>query len=218
MPYTSAQDPSVTSETHSANVKRRSWRRALRSWRLWTALGLMLALVAGYVWATGRHIAVQERDERIAQLIEATAALSSKLDRVTAERDEIRANQSEVESAAQQREDAAIQREETLDQREARLKKRERAVKRREKAVSQQERIQARNTITEGTWAVGVDVQPGTYRTREPVSGDCYWMITSDANGDDIVANDIVTGGRLTVTLSGGQYFTSERCGDWIKV
>lgn len=45
-----------------------------------------------------------------------------------------------------------------------------------------------------------------------------YWEIDSDANGDHIVANDIVTGGRPTVTLKNGQFFKTARCGDWIKV
>lgn len=38
----------------------------------------------------------------------------------------------------------------------------------------------AKNTIAEGDWAVGVDIQPGTYRTKEPVSDDCYWASFSD--------------------------------------
>jgi hypothetical protein len=59
---------------------------------------------------------------------------------------------------------------------------------------------------------------PQTYRAKDPVSGTCYWEINSDANGKNIVANDIVTGGRPTVTLSSGQYFTTKRCGDWAKV
>jgi hypothetical protein len=114
------------------------------------------------------------------------------------------------------REDAAKKREDDLAQREAAAKKREDDVKAREDAVAQQEKVQARNTITEGDWAVGLDIQPGTYRTKEAVS-DCYWVIHSDGNGRDIIANHIVTGGRPTVTLKNGQFFTSHRCGDWIK-
>jgi hypothetical protein len=62
-----------------------------------------------------------------------------------------------------------------------------------------------RNTIGEGDWVVGVDVQAGTYRTTEAVSGDRYWEINSDANCDKFVANDIVTNGRPTTpAMSGG--------------
>ncbi len=72
-----------------------------------------------------------------------------------------------------------------------------------------------RNTISGGTWAVGSDVRPGTYRAKKPVAASCYWEITSDANGNDIVANDIPGGGRPTVTLSEGQYFSTNGCGEW---
>lgn len=130
---------------------------------------------------------------------------------MTGERDSLEANRKAVQDAAKKREDAAKKREDEV-------KKREDTVKQREDAVTQQEQIQAQNTIAEGTWAVGVDIQPGTYRTKEAVSGTCYWEINSDPNGSDIVENDIVSGGRPTVTLKGGQFFKTSRCGEWIRV
>ncbi len=69
-------------------------------------------------------------------------------------------------------------------------------------------------TIDEGDWTVGVDIKPGTYRTTEPVSGDCYWGIyRAGSNQSDIIDNAIVTGGRPTVTLKKGQEFTNNGCG-----
>ncbi|GAA1026624.1 hypothetical protein GCM10009557_04990 [Virgisporangium ochraceum] len=71
-------------------------------------------------------------------------------------------------------------------------------------------------TIEEGTYSVGVDIQPGTYRAIGAGS-DCYWSITkSGSNGSDIIENHI-GGGNLTVTLKAGQDFTSQRCGTWSK-
>lgn len=73
--------------------------------------------------------------------------------------------------------------------------------------------------IKEGIWTVGRDIEPGTYTTAKEVLGDCYWSITkSGTNGGDIIENDIVNGGRPTVTLSEGQDFTTSRCGGWTKV
>lgn len=90
------------------------------------------------------------------------------------------------------------------------------AVKAREDAVSGAEEEKAANTIAEGTWTVGVDVEPGAYRTTENVGSKCYWGIyTSGTNGEDIQANDIPGGGRPTVTLSEGQDFETARCGSW---
>lgn len=78
---------------------------------------------------------------------------------------------------------------------------------------------EAKPTIEEGVWTVGVDVPPGTYRVTAPVDDGCYWAITkSGSNGENIIANDIVSGGRPTVTLKKGQDFESARCGTWEKV
>jgi hypothetical protein len=89
----------------------------------------------------------------------------------------------------------------------------------REAAVTATEQQIAANTITEGMWTVGIDIEPGTYRTTEAVSsGSCYWGIyRSGTNGGDIIENDIVNGGFPTVTLSEGQDFSTQRCGSWVK-
>jgi hypothetical protein len=85
-------------------------------------------------------------------------------------------------------------------------------------SLSSQARAIQQNTITEGVWVVGTDVQPGHYRTTAAVSGGCYWMITkSGTNGSDIIQNGLPTGGYPTVTLSAGQDFTTQDCGSWVK-
>ena len=211
----------TTVEPTNVEVVQGRLRRALRSWRFWVGATLVAGLVAGwglnvYNYALSERNAasvaglVEDKDsltEELAAASNARESLHDQLDSVTAERDQLAADEATLDertSAVKQREDA--------------VKGRENSVKRRENAVTKQERTIARNTIGEGDWAVGVDVQPGTYRTTDAVSGDCYWEINSDANGDNIVANDIVTGGRPTVTLANGQYFSSNRCGDWRKV
>lgn len=74
------------------------------------------------------------------------------------------------------------------------------------------------DTIPEGTWTVGKDVQPGTYRAAQAVGKDCFWRIVkSGTNGADIVAADIPAGGRPSVTLEVGQDFVSNSCGTWVK-
>lgn len=100
----------------------------------------------------------------------------------------------------------------------ASLQARESAVAAREAAVSATEQKIAANTITEGTWVVGTDIEPGIYRTKDSVTGTCYWAILrSGTNGGDIVENDIVKGGYPQVTLSAGQDFKTSRCGSWVK-
>lgn len=64
---------------------------------------------------------------------------------------------------------------------------------------------------------VGSDIPEGTYRTNEKVSGLCYWKKSKDAEGQNIIANDIPQGGRPQVTLTKGQWFQSSGCPTWIK-
>lgn len=71
------------------------------------------------------------------------------------------------------------------------------------------------SSMGEGVYEVGTDIKPGRYRTNDAVS-NCYWEITkSGSNGQDIIANDNVSGGRPSVTIKRGQEFKSNRCGEW---
>ncbi len=63
-------------------------------------------------------------------------------------------------------------------------------------------------TIAEGTWLVGSDIAPGTYRTQTEGDGifdSCYWARLSDLSGelDAIIANENVSGqGLVTIEAS----------------
>lgn len=70
-------------------------------------------------------------------------------------------------------------------------------------------------------WTVGVDIPVGTYKVIEPIKGDelCYWSITrTGTNGNDIVSNDLPSGGRPQVVLKKGQDFSTQGCGTWQKI
>jgi len=71
------------------------------------------------------------------------------------------------------------------------------------------------DTIEVGVWTVNRDIKAGKYRLTEAATDTCYWGIyKAGSNQRDIIANDIVTGGRPTVTLKKGQEFESG-CGTW---
>jgi hypothetical protein len=117
----------------------------------------------------------------------------------------------EAQNAASEAQDAAAQRAAELDERE-------RAVKTREDAVTATEERIAATSIGTGIWTVGVDVEPGTYRTSEAITGYCYWAIyKSGTSGADIIENDGPEGGFPTVTLSAGQDFENSDCGTFVK-
>lgn len=123
-----------------------------------------------------------------------------------------------LDAGIRQREAAVKSSEASVAAADAKVKTAEAAVKQREEAVRAAEQQKAANTVREGTWTVGVDIEPGTYRTTSEVLSSCYWGIyRTGSNGADIIDNDIVSGGRPSVTLSPGQDFKTSRCGTWTK-
>lgn len=196
-----------------------------RMWRPWIIVVGVVAIVMGWGLAIYNLEISRGNTQSVATLRSANTELNSQLDEITRQRDLLRDGQADAKTAAQKLENAAAahetdvkKREDAVKLREDDVKKREDDVQGREDAVTGQEKVKAENSIDEGTWSVGVDVQPGTYRAKDTVSDFCYWEITSDANGDHIVANDIVSGGRPTVTLKKGQFFKTHDCGTWAKV
>ena len=70
----------------------------------------------------------------------------------------------------------------------------------------------------DGTYQVGTDIQPGTYRTREGSSG-CYYERLSGFSGefDDILANGNADAPAIIAIKPTDAGFTSQDCGTWTK-
>ncbi|MDH6513724.1 hypothetical protein M2163_009304 [Streptomyces sp. SAI-135] len=74
----------------------------------------------------------------------------------------------------------------------------------------------------DGTYVVGSDIKPGTYRSEGPQGGlvtSCYWARLSSTSGEakDIIAND-ATSGQATVTIAAtDKAFTTTGCKAWKK-
>jgi hypothetical protein len=71
------------------------------------------------------------------------------------------------------------------------------------------------SVFADGTWEVGSDIAPGTYRAKG--GGGCYWAILNgppSGNSDNIEENGGFTA-NVVVTLSEGQWFETNECGDW---
>ncbi|MFJ8430576.1 hypothetical protein ACIQ9P_04645 [Kitasatospora sp. NPDC094019] len=73
-----------------------------------------------------------------------------------------------------------------------------------------------------GTYLVGTDVQPGTYKTAGPSdsTGLCYWERSSGTSGDagSIIANDALTGQGVVTIKKSDALFKSQGCQKWTKV
>lgn len=145
-------------------------------------------------------------------------ALSSEKEAVQSELSKLQTRYTTLDAGIKSREAKIQTREDAVTKADAAVKTADAAVKKREEAITAAEKTKAANTIKEGTWTVGVDLEPGTYRANTDVVSGCYWGIyRTGSNGSDIVDNDIVTGGRPSVTLSAGQDFKTSRCGTWSK-
>jgi hypothetical protein len=70
----------------------------------------------------------------------------------------------------------------------------------------------------DGTFVVGKDIQPGTYRTREASPG-CYYARLKGFGGtvDDIIANDNTDYPAIVTISRTDKGFESENCGTWTK-
>ncbi|WP_142120321.1 hypothetical protein [Arthrobacter sp. SLBN-122] len=175
----------------------------------WAATAAILFLIGGTVLGTTLPDPKKSKE---------FVALQSEKDGVSADLSKLQSRYNTLNSSISGRETTISTKESAITVRESAVKAAEENVKKREEAVTAAEKTKAANTIREGTWTVGRDVEPGTYRTTSDVSGSCYWGIyRTGSNGSDIVDNDIVTGGRPSVTLSAGQDFKSSRCGSWVK-
>ena len=72
------------------------------------------------------------------------------------------------------------------------------------------------NEFGDGTFVVGEDIEPRTYRARVPSPG-CYWARLSGFGGyaGDVIANE-ATGAPTVVTISASDSgFYSDMCGTW---
>ncbi len=74
-----------------------------------------------------------------------------------------------------------------------------------------------RNKIDgDGVYAIGTDKNPGRYKTTGSPTG-CYWQISPDPNGSDIIENDFGDGVAYA-QVSPGQFFQTKGCGSWDRV
>lgn len=146
------------------------------------------------------------------------ADIEAQLEAANAQTDRFRDQVNDARADAAEAEQVLARAETELARRENELAEAEAAVAEREAAVNSAEERVAATSIQEGTWVVGRDIEPGTYRTANVVGSTCYWGIyRSGTNGDDIIENDIPGGGYPTVTLREGQDFQTRRCGTWIQ-
>jgi hypothetical protein len=73
---------------------------------------------------------------------------------------------------------------------------------------------------TDGTYRVGTDIVPGTYRSAGPSpegESDCYWARLSSLNSTHIIDSNISTGPQVVMILPSDRAFLTRSCQTWQK-
>lgn len=196
----------VAPSTPSHNPKPKWYRR---TWVL-VALGLLLGIGFGAAGSSTDVTTTAEYKDQVSKVEDAESALAEAEAELESTQDEL----ATVAGDLPAREEAVTQAEEALDVREVEVQTAEKAVEEREKAVGATETRIANNTVPgDGIFRVGTDIKAGTYRTAG--APDCYYGVNGDANGDNIISNNI-TSGPAVVQVSPGQFFETSSCAEWV--
>ena len=67
-----------------------------------------------------------------------------------------------------------------------------------------------------GTFIVGGDIVPGTYRSTGKYG--CYWARLRSFDTNDIIDNNVSDGPQVVQILPGDKAFLTRNCGDWHKI
>ncbi|MDR7166126.1 hypothetical protein J2X12_004180 [Pseudarthrobacter oxydans] len=187
-----------------------------RKRRIFAAVGIV-TLLAGSM-AIGTTLPDPKSSDAYATLAAEKASVESERDAAESSYASMKSKYDTLQNGITARETKVSSREAEVGKADAAVKTAEAAVKVREEAVTGAERTKAANTVGDGTWTVGTDIEPGTYRAAADVGSSCYWGIyATGSNGSNIIDNDLPGGGRPSVALNSGQDFKSSRCGKWEK-
>jgi hypothetical protein len=73
---------------------------------------------------------------------------------------------------------------------------------------------------TDGTYRVGTDIVPGTYRSAGPSTegaSDCYWARLNSLNETHIIDSNISTGPQVVMIQPSDTAFLTHSCQSWKK-
>jgi hypothetical protein len=204
--------PVATPASETPEKQPKTWKRSKAIIAL-VATGCV-CLGLGGMSSNGKADEAEKRaDEAEAALAmaegDATAAEAQ-----TEARDEAEAIVAEGQAANDARSAELDTRNADLDAREAAVAQRETDIAARETAVGAAEAARDANSFGDGVYAVGTDIQPGTYHTDG--SRDLCYYATLGADGSDILDNNIVDGGPATVVIN-SPFFESNGCGTWTR-
>lgn len=196
----------------SARASTAGKKRSRTAWILPACGGLVVGLLAAGIPLASLW---SDADVRSATLADEVAVLEGAVAEAQADEAEAHSESNTFRTDLK----AYEQREEKFETRTAELDEREAGLDDREAEISSEEERVAQNSFGSGTYVVGTDIEPGTYRT-DGGGSLCYWARLSGGGGGfgDIIANDNVDGPTTVVISPTDWGFENSRCGTWTKV
>jgi hypothetical protein len=205
-----------------------SSRRSKRVWIIRGAITIVVLIVIGIAAGSGSaatNKVKRERDSLRSKLtgtesqLSAAQARANKLNgdiaslqgQVSTAEHNVRVAQAEAKNAEHQ---AFRDAKAALATQQAGVSAQAATVRQQQAAVTAAKGELDRTSIGEGTYQIGVDVQPGTYYTSG--DGSCYYAILNSTDTNDIATNDLGAGPKLA-TLNPGKWFETSGCPDWVK-
>lgn len=171
------------------------------SWTLVAVVALVAALAG-----LGVGLAAVGDAERVAELESELSRAQDQVEELSARESDVAARESEL--AAEQQKLEALE--------ETRQAVEEEAEKRAEKIRAEA----ASNTIPgSGTFLVGTDVKPGTYRNAGTTLDGAFCVAYTSSEPNDLVNGRKFSNsqGPGVIRLEDGEYFSTEFCKDWTR-
>lgn len=199
---TGTQDP-ADAQTGNKPKKKRRW-----PWIVGIFVALFVGVGIGNSGDAEPEVVTETETETVTEEVEVEVEPADLQDR----RDVIAEDEESLEARASELDD----REAALDEREAELESQAQA----DADAAEEEESQGTSSGSipgSGTFLIGEDIQPGTYRT-EGDSGFCYWARLSGLSGElgDIITNDLPDGPGFVTIAETDVAFETTDCGEWV--
>lgn len=195
-----------TANQPAGNDGFRKWVRERPVWAVVIAAGA--ACVIGMILgAIGQSSEISDKDQQI-------AALETKVDGLEENEEDLNGQLADAEAEVDEVVGKALDVKADAKAQAAKVKAQAAKVAAREAKVSAAEETIKQNSFGDGVWHVGVDFDPGIYRST---SGDCYWEKLSEPGGGFDAIIDNGSGPNQTVTID-SEWFSASYCGKWQKI
>lgn len=179
---------------------------------LYAVIGALVLLLIGSVIGLSL-VAASQSDEADRELADARDQIQEERDaardQIAGERGEFEDEKAELEEEIDNLKDDAAKAREDARREEKKLARLQ------EQVGGVEQQIEDNTVPGTGTYVVGEDIQPGTYRAE--ASPGCYWARLSSLDTSDIIDNNNADGPVVVEVLPSDKALELSNCGDFVR-